>query len=99
MRLALSAVFVFCVAAAAFGQAPSRLGPNEGRVLEVDRQAREIALQHGYLPELDMDPMSMVFKVADARMLDGLKKGDLVRFKPGLLDGRFAVMSIERVRR
>lgn len=97
MRRLLTAAFVFCTAAAAVAQAPPRLGPNEGQVLEVDREAREITIRHGYLPELDMDPMSMVFKVANPALLDGLKKGDRVRFKPGLLEGRFAVMSIERV--
>lgn len=86
-------------ASAAFAQAPSRFGPNEGQVLEVDRQAGEIAIRHGHLPELDMDPMSMVFKVADPKLLDGLKSGDRVKFKPGLIDGRFGVLSIERIGR
>ena len=81
----------------AAAQAPARLGPNEGQVLEVDRKAREIAIRHGYLPELDMDAMSMVFKVADPKLLEGIKKGDRIRFRPGLVDGRFAVLEIERV--
>lgn len=76
-----------------------RLGPNEGEVLEVDRNAREIAIRHGYLPELDMDAMSMVFRVADPALLDQVRRGDRVKFKPGLVEGRFAVMSFERVER
>lgn len=78
------------------GPPRSRFGPNEGQVLEVDREAGEITIQHGYLPELAMDPMSMVFKVADPKVLEGLRKGDRVKFKPGLVEGRFAVMSIEK---
>ena len=78
---------------------PERFAPNEGRVLEVDARAGEITIRHGYLPELSMDPMSMVFIVADPALLRRVKKGDRVRFKPGLVNGRFAVMSIERVRR
>ena len=74
-----------------------RFGPNEGEVLKVDRRAREIAIRHGELPELGMDAMSMVFKVADPALLNGLRRGDRVKFKAGLLEGRFAVMSIERV--
>jgi Cu(I)/Ag(I) efflux system protein CusF len=94
---------VFCLALAAAGQAfadaatPRRFAPNEGEVLQVDKDAREITIRHGYLPELDMDPMSMVFAVAEPALLDRVKKGDLVKFKPGLVDGRFAVLSIRRM--
>ena len=81
------------VAATAFAQA-ARLGPNEGQVLEIDKSAREITIQHGYLPELSMDPMTMVFVVADPALLDRVKTGDQVRFKAGLVAGRFAVIAI-----
>jgi Cu(I)/Ag(I) efflux system periplasmic protein CusF len=96
VRLRVALALVMSAAALAFAEPPQRFGPNEGQVLEVDRQAGEITIQHGYLPELDMDPMSMVFIVADVTVLEGVKKGDLVKFKPGLVHGRFAVMSIER---
>ena len=76
---------------------PPRFGPNEGQVMEVDKKAGEITIWHGPLPELSMDPMSMVFIVADAALLERVRKGDRVRFKAGLVNGRFAVMSIERV--
>jgi Cu(I)/Ag(I) efflux system periplasmic protein CusF len=79
--------------------APARFGPNEGEVLEIDRKELEITIRHGPLPELSMDPMSMIFKVGDVALLDRVRAGDRVRFKAGLLDGRFAVLSIERVRK
>ena len=101
MRLALALFVALCSIAAALAEAPkpAPLGPNEGEVLQLDRETREITLRHGNLPELGMDPMSMVFSVADPAILDGVRKGDRVRFKPGLIDGRFGVLSIERVRR
>lgn len=101
MRLVLLALVAASLAGAALadGLKPSRFAPNEGEVLEVDREEREITIHHGYLPELDMDPMSMVFKVADSRLLDRVKKGDRVKFTPGLVEGRFAIISIERIRR
>jgi len=74
---------------------PARFGPNEGQVLEVDKAAGEITIQHGYIPELSMDPMSMVFDVADPALLDRVKKGDRVRFKAGLVGGRFAIIAID----
>ena len=77
---------------------PARFGPNEGQVMEIDKAAGEITIQHGYIPELSMDPMSMVFNVADPALLERVKKGDRVRFKAGLVDGRFAVISIDPIK-
>lgn len=85
------------VAGTAFAQ-PARLGPNEGQVLEIDKGAGEITIRHGYLPELSMDPMTMVF-VADPALLDRVKQGDHVRLKAGLVDGRFAVIAITPLKR
>ena len=73
---------------------PERFRPNEGRVLEIDKTAGEITIRHGYLPELSMDPMSMIFVVADPALLHRVKKGDRVKLKAGLVAGRFAVMEI-----
>lgn len=65
--------------------------------MEVDFQAREIVIRHGPLPELDMPPMAMVFKVADSSLLYKVRKGDRVKFKAGLVDGRFGVVEIEQM--
>ena len=73
------------------------LGQNEGVVLEIDRKAGEIAIRHGYLPELSMDAMSMYFHVADPALFGRVRKGDRVKFKAGLVEGRFAVIAIERL--
>ena len=99
MRLALALLAILCAAPAALADVVPRdgLGQNEGVVLEVDRKAGEIAIRHGYLPELSMDAMSMYFAVADPAFLDRVRKGDRVRFKAGLVAGRFAVISIERI--
>lgn len=76
---------------------PARFAANEGEVLEVDRKGGEIAIRHGPLPDLGMDPMSMIFKVADPAVLGRVKKGDRVKFKAGLVEGRFAVLEITPV--
>ena len=77
---------------------PPRLGPNEGEVLEVDAAEGEIIIRHGPLPELDMPPMAMAFKVADPAFLQKVRKGDCVKFNAGLVGGRFGVTAIERIR-
>ena len=87
------------LATSALAQTPERFGPNEGRVLEIDKRQQEIMIQHGPLPELSMDPMSMIFKVADPALLDRVREGDRVKFKAGLVDGRFAVIAIDSIKR
>jgi Cu/Ag efflux protein CusF len=74
-----------------------RFGPNEGEVREIDKAAGEITIRHGPLPELSMDPMTMVFKVAAPALLDRVKVGDRVRFKTDLVDGEFGVTAIDLV--
>jgi Cu/Ag efflux protein CusF len=77
---------------------PSSFKPNEGIVFAVDRRAREITIRHGELPEIDMPPMTMVFNVADARLLARVKAGDKVKFRTGLVNGRFTVTKIQRLK-
>ena len=98
MRLAWCLLFaVVSIGTALADAVPSdRLGETEGIVLEIDRKAGEITIRHGYLPELSMDAMSMVFNVADPALLDRARKGDRVKIKTGLVNGRFAVLAIER---
>ena len=86
---------VFAVALPVFAQ---QLAKNEGVVEEIDAKANEITIRHGYLPEIDMDPMTMVFKAADPAMLSRVKKGDRVRMKAGLVRGRFAVVELNPVK-
>ena len=97
MRFVPGVLLALSFAATALADAVprDRLGQNEGIVLEIDRPGREITIRHGYLPELSMDAMSMVFVVADAAILERVRKGDRVKFKAGLLGGRFGVLSIE----
>lgn len=66
--------------------------------MEIDRQAGEIVIRHGPLPELDMPPMAMAFKVAEKSFLSKVRKGDRVRFKAGLVNGRLGVTAIERIK-
>ena len=81
------------------GAEPAKLRANEGEVMAIYRDSGEIAIRHGPLPELGMDPMSMVFVVADRALLRRVRKGDRVKFQAGLHQGRFAVMSIHRIER
>ena len=52
----------------------------EGEIRKVDKDAKKLTIKHGEIKSLDMPPMTMVFQVKDAAMLDKLKAGDKIRF-------------------
>jgi Cu/Ag efflux protein CusF len=52
----------------------------DAEVRKVDKSAARITLKHGEIKSLDMPPMTMVFGVKDAAMLDRVKAGDKIRF-------------------
>lgn len=68
----------------------------EGEVRKVDRDAQKITLKHGEIKNLDMPPMTMVFQVKDAVMLDAVKAGDKVRFSADKVGGAYTLTSIEK---
>ena len=75
---------------------PAAALPNsDGEVRKVDKEQGKVTLKHGPLANLDMPAMTMVFKVADPKMLDGIKEGDKVRFIADKVNGAITVTAIE----
>jgi Cu(I)/Ag(I) efflux system periplasmic protein CusF len=68
---------------------------SEGEVRKVDLEQGKVTLRHGPLANLDMPAMTMVFTVADPKLLEGLKQGDKVRFTADKKDGTYIVTAIE----
>ena len=68
---------------------------SDGEVRKVDQEQRKITLRHGPIPNLDMPPMTMVFKAADPAMVDRIKAGDKVRFSAEKVGGEYTVTRIE----
>ena len=84
-------------AAAAASAAPSDQSDlSEGEITRWDPRTRKVTLRHGELKNLDMPPMTMVFRVQDASLLDGLKAGDKVRFRAERVNGTYQVTRIEK---
>jgi Cu(I)/Ag(I) efflux system periplasmic protein CusF len=67
----------------------------DGEVRKVDKEAGKLTLRHGRIDNLDMPPMTMVFRAADPKLLDGLEEGDKVRFAADRVDGAITVTRIE----
>ena len=108
VRLLLAALVSWPLSPAALG-APAASDPplllaqapvavTEGEVRKVDREQGKLTLRHGPIANLEMQGMTMVFRVADPRMLEGLNDGDKVRFTADKVDGAFVVTSIEPAR-
>ena len=71
---------------------------SEGEVRKVDKDAGKLTLKHGPISNLDMPPMTMVFRVKDAAMLDAVKQGDKVKFVAENVGGQIVVTKIEPAR-
>jgi Cu/Ag efflux protein CusF len=67
----------------------------EGEVRKIDKEQGKLTLKHGRIENLDMPGMTMVFKIADPRLLDGIKPGDKVKFAAANVDGVLTVTAIE----
>jgi len=77
----------------AWATAPAQ-GWSEATVRKLDAENGRVTLRHGPIPNLDMPPMTMVFR-ATPEQLRGLKNGDPVRFRAERVDGSFRVIAIE----
>jgi len=66
----------------------------KGEVVKVDKAAGKVTLKHGPIKKLDMDSMTMVFRVADPAMLDKVKAGDKIEFEADRVDGAITVTKI-----
>lgn len=68
----------------------------DGEVRKVDKAQSKITLKHGEIKKLDMPPMTMVFRVKDAKLLDGLAAGDKVKFTAEQIDGNYVVTQVTK---
>lgn len=68
----------------------------DGEVMKIDKAQTKITLKHGELKGLDMPPMTMIFRVQDAKQLDSLAVGDRVRFDATKVGGAYTVTAIRK---
>nr|WP_262032520.1 copper-binding protein [Microvirga sp. Mcv34] len=76
----------------AFAQA----APVSGTVQKIDEAQGKITLEHGPIKNLDMDAMTMVWRVQDPAMLKQVKAGDKVQFTADRVNGQLTVTSIKK---
>jgi Cu/Ag efflux protein CusF len=66
----------------------------KAEVVKVDKSAGKVTLKHGPIKNLDMDSMTMVFRVADPAMLDKVKAGDRIEIAADRVNGAITITKI-----
>ena len=74
--------------------ADSQALPVTGEVTKLDKETGRITLRHGEIKSLDMPPMTMVFRVREPKLLEGVAVGDRIRFAAERIDGAYTVTAI-----
>ena len=70
--------------------------PVAGEVIKVDAANSRITIKHAEIKHLDMPAMSMVFRVRDAKLLEGVAAGDRVKFVADKVEGNYTVTSMQK---
>ncbi len=77
------------------GQGAPAAAMAEGEVRRVDRDAGKLTIRHGEIRNLDMPPMTMVFRVADPALLEKAAEGAKIRFAAEKRGADYVVTAIE----
>jgi Cu(I)/Ag(I) efflux system periplasmic protein CusF len=69
----------------------------EGEVRKVDAAQGKITIKHGAIKNLDMPPMTMVYKAKPPSLLKDINEGDRISFEAEKVDGQYVVTSIRKL--
>jgi len=70
----------------------------DAEVVKVDKAQGKLTLKHGEIKNLDMPPMTMVFRVQDQKMLDDLAVGDKVKVDVAKRGSQYVVTTLNKAR-
>lgn len=68
---------------------------SQGEVRKVDAATHKVTLRHGPIASIGMPPMTMVFEVQPASLLDGVEVGDRVHFQARQEGNRYIVTELQ----
>jgi Cu(I)/Ag(I) efflux system periplasmic protein CusF len=92
-RIAISLLAALSLSSVALAQ---NLPVVSGTVEKVDTAQGKITIDHGAIPNLNMDAMTMVFRAQDPALLKEVKAGDKVQFTADRVNGQLSVTSIKK---
>ena len=67
----------------------------KGIVKKIDAKAGKVTIIHEELVDLEMPAMTMVFRVADAAMLETLSEGEEIEFVAARVEGKLTVTKLQ----
>ena len=67
----------------------------KGIVKKIDDQAGKVTIIHEELVDLEMPAMTMVFRVAEAAMLETLSEGEEIEFVAARVEGKLTVTKLQ----
>ena len=86
------------VSALAMSSLPAMSQVNEmtqGVVRKIDKENSKITIRHEEIKSLDMPPMTMVFQVKNAALLDKVQVGQTVKFTVVQDGGKLVVIDVQ----
>lgn len=89
---------VMITAMLVLGAANAQAQSATGQVKKVDAGAGKMTIDHGPIKNLNMDSMTMVFRVADPAMLKQVKPGDRIRFDAERVNGAITVTKMQKTK-
>lgn len=84
--------------AGAPASAPTTASMTTGEVRKVDAEQSKVTIKHEAIANLDMPPMTMVFRASKPEMLKDLKVGDKITFAAESQAGAIFVTQIQQVK-
>jgi Cu(I)/Ag(I) efflux system periplasmic protein CusF len=78
----------------AAGGAAAIADMTDGEVRKIDLSQNKLTLKHGEIKKLDMPPMTMVFRIKDTKLFEGLAVGNKVKFAAEQIDGNYVVTQL-----
>ncbi len=81
--------------AAAGTTAPASTAMTAGEVRKVDTDQGKVTIKHEAIANLEMPPMTMVFRASKPELLKDLKAGDKISFAAESKDGAMVVTHIQ----
>lgn len=69
-----------------------------GEIKKVDKAQGKVTVKHGPIKNLDMDEMTMVFRVKEPKMMDTISPGDKVLFEADRLNGQLTITKIKKAK-
>jgi Cu(I)/Ag(I) efflux system protein CusF len=74
---------------------PAMTSMSEGEIRKINLETGKVTIKHGPLQNLDMQGMTMLFRLQDPAMLDQIKEGDKIKFVADKIDGVFVVTKLQ----